>query len=185
MRPVVFLFVLMFWRLTCLADGLHDCQDGQTCHLQSEAYTGPVRLFCIQAPVGKVAWAREARLALNQEVHGVIRVLMAHQDRDGVPVAEMIREDGWNLGLEQVRAGLARVPPEGCDDPLYPAAQTSAQAANQGIWSSATLACPGPRFCKGVAHCAAAYHYLTHCGRRDFDRDEDGIPCESICGEGR
>lgn len=164
------------------ADGVHQCPDGQTCQLVAEAYTGPVRLFCIRAPIGREPWARDARQALNRNVHGTIRVLMAYQNRDGTPVAELIRDDGWNLGLEQVRAGLARVTAEGCDDPLYPAAEASAQLAKVGLWSESALACPGPRYCKDVPTCEAAYAYLRQCGRRDFDRDEDGVPCENICG---
>ncbi|WP_083455615.1 excalibur calcium-binding domain-containing protein [Sphingopyxis sp. 113P3] len=29
--------------------------------------------------------------------------------------------------------------------------------------------------------CEEAYFYLNQCGLHRLDRDDDGIPCESIC----
>ncbi|WP_324612656.1 excalibur calcium-binding domain-containing protein [Campylobacter anatolicus] len=37
------------------------------------------------------------------------------------------------------------------------------------------------RYCKQMASCAEAYHYLNNCNRSSFDRDGDGVPCENVC----
>jgi len=133
-RPRQIAAALPLWVLAqaCLAD-IGSCSDGNTCHLNSPEYTGPVRIFCIQAPSLNEAWGIQARNALRVEVRGTIRVLMDHVNE--LPVAELIREDGWNLGLELVRQGLARVTPKFCDDPLYPIAENEARQEGLGIWS--------------------------------------------------
>ena len=42
---------------------------------------------------------------------------------------------------------------------------------------------PSKRYCKQMENCAEARYYLAHCGRKHFDRNRDGIPCENVCGE--
>lgn len=42
---------------------------------------------------------------------------------------------------------------------------------------------PGKNYCKDMRACSEAYYYFTTCGQTDFDRDNDGIPCESLCGK--
>jgi len=111
------------------------CSDGNTCHLTDPAYTGPLNLFCTLAPGLDAQWGAEARDALRMELRGTIRVLMDHVNDRGVPVAELIRDDGLNLGLELVRQGLARVTPKYCDAPLYPMAENEARQERLGIWS--------------------------------------------------
>ena len=44
------------------------------------------------------------------------------------------------------------------------------------------FSCGGKRTCKEMSSCAEARYYLNQCGLRRLDRDSDGIPCESICG---
>ena len=41
------------------------------------------------------------------------------------------------------------------------------------------------KYCKEMKSCKEAYHYLKTCGRGDFDRDGDGVPCENVCGKGK
>ena len=41
------------------------------------------------------------------------------------------------------------------------------------------------KYCKEIKSCKEAYHYLKTCGRGDFDRDGDGVPCENVCGKGK
>lgn len=43
-------------------------------------------------------------------------------------------------------------------------------------------ACGGKYLCKEMDSCDEAKHYLNDCGLSRLDRDNDGIPCESICG---
>jgi len=41
--------------------------------------------------------------------------------------------------------------------------------------------CGGKWKCGQMDSCAEAYHYLNECGLGRLDRDNDGVPCESIC----
>ena len=43
--------------------------------------------------------------------------------------------------------------------------------------------CGSKTVCGDMDTCAEAYHYLTQCGLSDLDRDNDGVPCEKICGK--
>jgi Excalibur calcium-binding domain len=45
------------------------------------------------------------------------------------------------------------------------------------------FACAGKRRCGQMHSCAEARFYLNNCGVRSLDRDRDGVPCESICGD--
>jgi endonuclease YncB( thermonuclease family) len=67
-------------------------------------------------------------------MRGTIRVLMA--SREGwLPVAELIRDDGLNLGLELVQLGLAKVPRE-CNEAVYRLAETEALKSSLGLWAA-------------------------------------------------
>lgn len=35
--------------------------------------------------------------------------------------------------------------------------------------------------CADIKSCEEARYHLTVCGQKKLDRDEDGIPCESLC----
>ncbi|MCD8212610.1 MAG: excalibur calcium-binding domain-containing protein [Campylobacter sp.] len=39
------------------------------------------------------------------------------------------------------------------------------------------------RYCKEMSSCDEAIYYFKKCGRDNFDRDGDGIPCKNVCGE--
>lgn len=40
-------------------------------------------------------------------------------------------------------------------------------------------------YCKNMQSCEQAQFYLKQCGATRLDRDNDGIPCENICGKGK
>lgn len=48
--------------------------------------------------------------------------------------------------------------------------------------SKSGFACAGKTKCGEMNSCEEARFYLTQCGVSRLDRDRDGIPCESICG---
>lgn len=52
-------------------------------------------------------------------MYGTIRTSIIGADHYDRVVAELIREDGRNLGLELVRGGYAAVYPEYCDEQIY------------------------------------------------------------------
>ena len=43
------------------------------------------------------------------------------------------------------------------------------------------FSCRSKTKCGQMDSCAEARFYLTECGLRRLDRDNDGVPCESIC----
>lgn len=126
--------LLLLFYSTCQAD-IEGCSDGNTCFLRAAEYTGDLKLFCIKAPELNEHLGIKARDALRENVRGTIRVLM--DSREGwTPIAELIRDDGQNLGLELVRRGLARVPKR-CNEVAYRLAETEAIKSSLGIWEDA------------------------------------------------
>lgn len=43
--------------------------------------------------------------------------------------------------------------------------------------------CGTKRYCTEMASCAEAYHHYATCGLQRLDGDNDGIPCEALCGK--
>ena len=81
-------------------------------------------------------------------------------------------------------------------DPIYPSdfrrgksgeqtapvqTQTITQQVEQKAVADSGSSCGSKRYCKQMATCAEARHYLNDCGVSRLDRDGDGVPCESIC----
>lgn len=42
--------------------------------------------------------------------------------------------------------------------------------------------CGSKRYCTDMQSCEEARFYLSECGLNKLDKDSDGIPCESLCG---
>lgn len=61
--------------------------------------------------------------------------------------------------------------------PAHPSAQAQTQRTGKNCGSKHT--------CQEMDSCQEANYYLTHCGLFRLDRDKDGVPCESICNQGR
>lgn len=125
--------LLLLCSSACLAD-FDGCSDGNTCQLREPGYSGDLRIFCIEAPGLTEPFGVAARDALRANMRGTISVLMA--SREGwLPVAELSRDDGLNLGLELVRRGLAKVPRE-CNEAIYRLAETEALNSAVGLWAT-------------------------------------------------
>ena len=50
------------------------------------------------------------------------------------------------------------------------------------VFAKEQFQCEGKRTCKEMDSCEKARFYLTQCSVSSLDRDNDGVPCESICG---
>lgn len=50
------------------------------------------------------------------------------------------------------------------------------------VYAKEKFQCEGKRTCSQLESCEEARFYLTQCGVSSLDRDNDGVPCESICG---
>jgi deoxyribonuclease-1 len=46
---------------------------------------------------------------------------------------------------------------------------------------AAKYSCTPRKKCGEMESCEEAYFHLEECGNKRLDRDNDGIPCESIC----
>lgn len=66
-----------------------------------------------------------------------------------------------------------------CHTPKSPSRNPSATSRVPG--SGEGFTCGTKTVCKQMASCEEAYYYLNTCGLNRLDRDQDGIPCESIC----
>jgi len=61
-------------------------------------------------------------------------------------------------------------------------ASSEGNSAHADKSSSSGFSCGGKSTCGQMNSCEEAQFYLKKCGRSRLDRDHDGIPCESICG---
>lgn len=65
---------------------------------------------------------------------------------------------------------------------LAPPGATRAQ--RQDAPASETWRCGAKSYCGQMTSCAEAMFHLRSCGLRRLDADNDGIPCERLCGQG-
>jgi len=98
----------------CLFSGnlfadIDGCSDGNTCYLRSEAYTGNIKLFCVQSPALNDTGGNNAHAFLTKLIKGTITVLIDRFDDHGNLIAELIRDDGLNVGLNLVESGHAKL----------------------------------------------------------------------------
>ncbi len=56
-------------------------------------------------------------------------------------------------------------------------------AAVDALGAVGESSCGSKSYCKDMRTCSEAVHYLEDCGLERLDADNDGIPCESICGK--
>ena len=71
--------------------------------------------------------------------------------------------------------------------PIVAFADSSSYCAPYALtvdWSTFTCDKAAQRkrlYCKDMTSCDEASFYWAICNRRDFDRDEDNMPCEGVC----
>lgn len=81
-----------------------------------------------------------------------------------LPEAQIIKPSDWRHGNKNVQAQVKEAKTE--------------QA------SKANFSCGSKRYCKQMSSCEEARFYLNQCGLKRLDRDNDGVPCETICPGG-
>uniref|UniRef100_UPI0018DFEB02 excalibur calcium-binding domain-containing protein n=1 Tax=Roseomonas rosulenta TaxID=2748667 RepID=UPI0018DFEB02 len=45
--------------------------------------------------------------------------------------------------------------------------------------------CGEKTYCTQMSSCAEAMFHFQACGLQRLDRDRDGVPCETLCGQSR
>jgi len=170
-----------------------------------------VRLAQIDAPELRQDFGQVSKDALSGLVYNkAVVVEVETTDKYGRTVGKVL-VGGQDANLAQVKTGMAWAYRQYLHDQAYIDAEAQAKAAKAGLWSrpdatppweyrhggkqagqsppvaapvSATPgsgSCGAKRYCKQMADCAEARHYLTVCGVSSLDRDGDGTPCESLC----
>ena len=199
-RRAIVAFVILFTGTTLAGGGkIVAIADGDTLTiLTPDKQQVKVRLAEIDTPARGQPYANKAKQALAEIVFGkTVAVLPLDTDRYGRTVGR-VYIDGLDVNEEMVRRGHAWVYREYVRDQSLFTLEDQAREARVGIWalpeadlarqaaqvsaSKETFECGTKRYCKEMASCAEARHFLTVCGVQSLDRDKDGIPCESICG---
>lgn len=65
--------------------------------------------------------------------------------------------------------------------PSHAISQRSSSRISKNSGGGQGFSCGSKRFCKQMNSCNEAMFYLRQCGVQRLDRDNDGIPCESLC----
>ena len=185
--------------------GVHD---GDTLMLLDGTASTKIRLEQIDAPELSQPYGQKSKQSLSDICFGKQAVVdSGGTDKYGRTLG-LVTCAGVDANAEQVRRGFAWFYVQyGRDDALRNA-EAMARAAGAGLWADANPVppwdwrhggatkakpktvpgeagskgeCGGKRYCKDMATCAEARHYLKDCGVDSLDRDQDGIPCESIC----
>lgn len=184
--------------------------DGDTLTLLVDEEQVRVRLAQIDAPESGQPYGRAAKQALSELAFGRdARVEVVDVDRYGRTVGEVV-VDGRNVNQQLVREGHAWAYTKYSRSLEIIELENQARAAGRGLWalpleqrtapwswrrakrdqrsrvtpppSTDSFACDERRTCGEMRSCAEARFHLEECGLTHLDGDEDGVPCESLCG---
>ncbi|CAH1088729.1 thermonuclease family protein [Candidatus Nitrotoga sp. 1052] len=178
--------------------------DGDTVLILRDNMPIKVRLAEIDAPEKAQASGEEskqslAELVLNKQVRVDSRAI----DDYGRLVA-LIKVDELNVNYEQVQRGMAWVYSRFNKSEALLDLQNGAKKAKRGLWAQTdpippnkwrkdnttsqqqyvaqNAICGSKRYCSQMSSCDEANFYLSHCNVKSLDRDNDGVPCENLCG---
>lgn len=79
------------------------------------------------------------------------------------------------------KAGRGAGKRDGADAAASPSAAVAADR-QRGVEADADVQCGSKRYCKEMTSCAEAKAFVSQCGLRGMDGDQDGVPCEKLCG---
>lgn len=138
-RSTLVILALTAWASSALAwqGRVIGVPDGDTIEvLDANHHPHRLRMDCIDAPEKAQAFGTRSKAALSIIVYGrEVDVRVVDMDRYGRTVARVIRLDGLDANLEQVRTGHAWVYAKYCQDTAMLAAEQEARAQRLGLWS--------------------------------------------------
>lgn len=187
--------------------------DGDTATvLTTDKKQAKVRLIEIDAPEKKQAFGNQSKKSLSEICYKkpVIAVEKS-KDKYGRSLVRLFC-DSVDANAEQVRRGMAWAYQKYLTDRSIDDLEKEARSKKVGLWSdpnpiapwdfrhpavpaatparlfnipsSETFSCEGKNaYCNSMKSCAEAMFYLKKCGAAKLDRDNDGVPCEKLCGK--
>jgi len=181
--------------------------DGDTLTILTESKQKiVVRLNAIDAPEKGQAFSNASKKSLSLICYKQsARVETFGLDKYGRTIGDVTCNE-VNANTHQVDNGMAWVYRKYSNDQTLIALEAQAKNMGLGLWddpnpippwdfkrqvtpptvpvvksTNSGFTCSGKRFCKQMISCEEARYYLNVCGVYRLDRDNDGIPCESIC----
>lgn len=169
-----------------------------------------IRLTEIDAPEKAQAFGQQSKQSLSDMCFGKDAVINDKGQDRYKRVLGRVTCAGVDANAEQVKLGLAWAYTQYLTDQSIAQLEAAAKASRIGLWAdenptppwefrhsgkvskaskpsvksdltSSGFKCGGKSRCGDMDSCAEARFYLTQCGMGRLDRDNDGIPCESIC----
>ncbi|CAH1906465.1 TNase-like domain-containing protein [Candidatus Nitrotoga sp. HW29] len=178
--------------------------DGDTVIVLRDNMPIKVRLAEIDAPEKTQAFGEESTQSLTELVlNKQVRVDSRAIDDYGRLVA-LIKVDELNVSHEQAQRGMAWVYSRFNKNEVLLELQNGAKKAKRGLWAQTdpippntwrkdnttsqpqhvvqNTICGNKKKCSQMNSCDEANFYLSNCKTKSLDRDNDGVPCESLCG---
>lgn len=178
--------------------------DGDTVLILRNNMPIKVRLAEIDAPEKAQGFGEESKQSLAELVlNQYVNVDSQAVDDYGRLVAS-IKVGELNVNHEQVQRGMAweysRFNRGGAllalqsdamkakrglwaqTDPMSPREWRKVHAASQQQYVAQNDLCGSKRYCSQMDSCKEANFHLSHCNVKSLDRDNDGVPCENLCG---
>jgi endonuclease YncB( thermonuclease family) len=166
-----------------------------------------VRLNAIDAPEKNQAFSNASKKSLSSICFQMAAIVETFGlDKYGRTIGD-VTCNKVNANKHQVDNGMAWVYRKYSNDSTLIALEAQAKNMGLGLWDDPNpippwdfrqkntlpstppvikpvnngFSCSGKRFCKQMVSCDEARYYLEVCGVYRLDRDNDGVPCESIC----
>ena len=136
----------------------------------------------------------------------IVKVHATDQDRYGRTIGEIILPGDHSLNRLLVKEGYAWWYRQYSDDQSLGKLEKMARAEGKGLWAGAdpippwewrrgkrknqstagvsdkSFECGQKKYCKEMTSCEEALFHLEECGLSRLDGDNDGVPCEALCG---
>ena len=185
--------------------------DGDTVLILRKSGLLKVRLAEIDAPEKAQTFGETSKRSLSDMVMGKqVKFVSQTMDQYGRMVAHLSVND-LDVNIEQIRRGMAWEYSNFHGNKALTALQNEAKQAPRGLWAQSNptppwewrklhpsvkpgsdvaaanghaalpAGCGKKNRCSEMTNCEEARFYLTQCGVKSLDGNEDGVPCENIC----
>lgn len=195
-----------------LAGRVVGVSDGDTLTLLTPARIEvKVRLEGVDAPEKAQPWGAHSKQALSRlTFNRTVAVRSTGRDRYGRTLG-VVSAGRTDVNTVMVRDGAAWAYRQYLTDDRLIRLEGEARAARRGLWalplaertapwtwraaqrtpinptvaqsSAGEFRCGTKRYCTEMRSCAEARFHLVQCGLKRLDADNDGVPCEAICGQ--